>query len=325
MSALDELFEFIDTAGTDMPAPKAGKNKSPTPYPDDPSDWEFAGGFAQYTQVGPGLMPVPSTIQKLPPAMYKIQYTNQGPVFVRMFPATDQLLRLPDSKSDEVIRDIERFWGMKETFKSLGYSHKRGFLLWGPQGSGKTSTINTVSQQIIANKGVAFFVSDVDPGDVATMLGRFREAEPDRPAVVLLEDIDTIIQQFGEHNVLSLLDGENSIANVVFIATTNYPEKLDPRVINRPSRFDKIVKIGMPTPEARRMYIESRKLELSPEELEQWVDLTEDFSIAHIKELIVSVKCFGCSLDESVERLRAMERTPKSDSSDTKVGFGFGG
>ncbi len=91
---------------------------------------------------------------------------------------------------------------------------------------GKTSTIAVVTKQMTDAGGVVF-LGDTSPQILAIGLKQFREIEPDRPAVVILEDIDTIIENFGESEVLSILDGENSIANVCYIATTNFPENLD--------------------------------------------------------------------------------------------------
>lgn len=291
-------------------------------YGGDDSSSINAGKYVQYSAFGPGFMPCSRTIKTLRAGIYEIQLTNNGPIFVEMNVVTDDLLRLPDSKSDQVIAEIERFWTLKERFILLGYNHKRGFLLWGPQGSGKTSTVNVVMKQTVEDGGIVFVMGSMQPDIMAMMLARFRQAEPDRHAVVVIEDIDTLIQRYGESEVLAILDGEKSISNVVYIATTNYPERLEPRVVNRPSRFDQVVKIGMPTPEARYTYLKSRKLTLTEKELDKWVEQTEDLSIAHIKELIISVMLYDKTLEESVLRLRTMARTPKSDSSDRKLGFG---
>jgi SpoVK/Ycf46/Vps4 family AAA+-type ATPase len=154
------------------------------------------------------------------------------------------------------------------------------------------------------------------------MLRRFRQVEPNRPALVILEDIDAYVRQHGESEVLSILDGEQSIDNVVYIATTNYPENLDPRVINRPSRFDLIMFIDMPNADARRLYLKSRDTKLNDEQIEKWVKDTDGFSIAHLKELIVGVCLFGKPVEEEVKRLRTMMRRQPS-STDGKTGMGF--
>ena len=278
------------------------------------------GGKVQYQEFADGFAPAGQTVPSLPPGTYRIQVTPQGAYFSPQRIVTDNLLRLPDAKSDEVIREIERFWTLKSRFTKFGFTHKRGFLLWGPPGSGKTSTVALVSKQLVEAGGVVV-IGNCHPVLLSSMLSDFRQVEPQRPLVVLLEDLDTIISQHGEHETLALLDGESSVDNVVFVATTNYPEHLDGRVVNRPSRFDRVVKIGMPSPAARKLYIESRGV---PGDVRRWVDLTEGFSLAHIKELIIGVCCFEGDLDAEADRLRGMSKKPKSDAADAPVGFGAG-
>jgi SpoVK/Ycf46/Vps4 family AAA+-type ATPase len=230
----------------------------------------------------------------------------------------DELMRLPDSASEDIYQNIETFWTKEEHFRSFGFLWKRGILLWGPAGSGKTSTLQLISQSIVEKGGLSVYVSH--PAVTAQGLAIFRRIEPDRPCVVMLEDLDAMISNHGEHEVLALLDGELQIDNVVFIATTNYPERLDKRIVNRPSRFDIVKLIGMPNAEAREMYLsrKNKRLVDNPAELAQWVKESDQFSIAHLKELIVSVEVFEVSLDHAIKRLRKMmDFHPKSDDANT--------
>lgn len=277
-------------------------------------------GFTQYAIFGAGFSPARSTAPALPPGSYGIAYSDSAGWYFDPSPlSTDALLRLPDSKSDAVISEIGRFWTLKEKFASFGFVHKRGFLLYGPPGSGKTSTIAVVTQNTVDAGGVVI-INNVPPDITSQMLRSFRDVEPERPAVVIFEDIDATIKRHGEAEMLSLLDGEASIDNVVYIATTNYPENLAGRVVNRPSRFDKVIKIGMPNAAARTMYLQSRGL--SSDEIAKWVPNTEDLSIAHLKELIVAVHCLGEDFDDTLKRLRRMAVTPSSDGDKGSVGFG---
>lgn len=62
----------------------------------------------------------------------------------------------------------------------------------------------------------------------------------------------------------------------------------------------------MPTAAARRHYLAHKEPDLTAEELDAWVAISDNFSIAHLRELIILVKCFGASLEEAASRLRAM-------------------
>jgi len=101
------------------------------------------------------------------------------------------------------------------------------------------------------------------------------------------------------------------IHKAVFLATTNYPEKLGSRILNRPSRFDKKFFIAMPNRLAREMFIRSR-LE-NESEIQKWADDTDGLSIAHIKELFVATKILGDSYDEALGVLKEMRSTPSSE------------
>jgi hypothetical protein len=85
----------------------------------------------------------------------------------------------------------------------------------------------------------------------------------------------------------------------VFLASTNYPDRLDRRFVDRPSRFDTIRYVGMPTGAARRAYLKTKEPSLTDWELALWVDLTEEFSLAHLRDLIIAVRCFGQPSDKA--------------------------
>lgn len=280
----------------------------------------MAGRLTQYAYHGAGFVGTTKTRATVPTGTYKIEFDQRVGFSLQPLPiTTDNLYRLPDTKSDEVIDEIKRFWTLGAKFREFGFIHKRGILLYGPPGSGKTSTISMATAQMLEMGGIVIF-ADV-PAAISSILYQVRQIEPDRPVIVIIEDIDTVIHRHGESEVLAILDGEMSVDNIVFLATTNYPEKLDGRVVNRPSRFDKVVKIGMPNAEARELYL--TKKGISKADVETWVGLSEGFSIAHLKEMLVCVLCFGDNLDDVATRLhKMMAKAPKSDSSDTEMGFG---
>lgn len=214
---------------------------------------------------------------------------------------TDNLVRLDNGPAKEVIDEIKKFWGLKDRFKSFGYLHKRGFLLHGPPGTGKTTTLNLIMEDMVKAGGMVVTVSDARMvGPLIDMLKGFRAVDAHTPLLVVMEDIDNLVGVV-ETQILALLDGEYQIENVVYVATTNYLRRLPERIHNRPSRFDKKIEIGPPSVEARREYLRSRGI--TGPELEDYVKHSKGISIAHLKELIISVAILGNDLKGTAERL----------------------
>ena len=114
---------------------------------------------------------------------------------------------------------------------------------------------------------------------------------------------------------------KNGINKIIFIATTNYPERLDARIINRPSRFDLIVKIDLPNAEARALYLRTCLGKTQTDDGIDLVERTSGLTFAHLRELIVSVYCLDYPAEAAIERLQHMKVKPKSSELSGAIGF----
>jgi len=141
-----------------------------------------------------------------------------------------------------------------------------------------------------------------------------------------MEDLDAHINRHGEEQVLGLLDGESQITGVLNIATTNYPEYLDKRIVSRPRRFDRLVFIGHPDAETRKLYL-SRKLKINGEMAKKWAIDTEGFSFAALADLVISVECLEIPYYNALEKLRKImsEKQSSSKFHRSNTGFSLGG
>ncbi len=245
---------------------------------------------------------------RLPPGLYKCVYTEKtGHSFQKLIVSTDDLIPLPEKASIRVIEEIQKFWTLKEEFQKRGFLHKRGVLMFGQPGSGKTASIQFLIKDIIVQGGIAIYADD--PRVLTGCLQTFRRIEPDRNVIVVLEDFETLtVDPEHENEWLSVLDGESQIDNVVFLATTNYITRLDRRFTDRPSRFDLVQPVSMPSALSRATFLQHKEPSLSNDEVKEWTTRTPGFSYAHLKEMIVAIKCLGHSLDDTVERLREMQK-----------------
>lgn len=258
---------------------------------------------------------------ELPSGLYEIKANQQvGLYFSRINISTESILKLPDSNSEKVVKEIANFWNQEEVFKKYQLTYKRGILLWGPPGSGKTCTIKLIIDDVIKRGGIG--LKFCHPELFSEGIKILRDIQPDVPIVVLMEDLDSTIETYDESMIINILDGVDRIDKVIFLATTNYPEKLGQRIINRPSRFDRRYKIDYPTADARKMYLNHlfNRNDKKDYDIDQWVEDTKDMSLAHLRELFVAVVILGNEYSESIELLQLM-RDSISDEDGNSTGF----
>lgn len=281
------------------------------------TQWSVIGGNF-YT----GVAHVTPTIE---PGVYKPAVINQMIGLKRINLSTDDIIEFDDSPTKQVIEEIEYFWNNKDRFKKHGYLHKRGILMHGEPGSSKTTTVKILINKIIERGGIAIYADN--PDRTSETLHMLRQIEPDKPIILVMEDLEVLCEHntHNENLWLSILDGETQVDNVVYLATTNYIERLDKRFIDRPSRFDVIVPVNMPTANVRATYFSMKIPDVSDELLIELVNATENMSVAHLKEVVISTQVYGRPLKEVISRMKIMRKRKYSSEDFTErenIGFG---
>lgn len=286
-----------------------------------------------YTQwsVYPGnvFSPTIPTAEKLPAGFYDLTYSqSDGICLSKKSVSADDLFLLPSFELEEIIKDIQNFWERRDVFKKYGLLHKRGILMYGEPGVGKSAIIQLCTKYLIENlSGLVINITNFDELEWYNhIVHKLRQIEPDRPLIVILEDIESIAgdNSYTVSTLLNLLDGVKQIDNVVYLATTNYPEKLEDRITNRPSRFDRRYEVLVPSDEIRRAYFINKLTEedIKNIDLDVWISKTDGMSMAHLRELVISVIVMGNDLDTTIDRLNGMKVRPKVTKG-SQIGIGF--
>jgi SpoVK/Ycf46/Vps4 family AAA+-type ATPase len=260
--------------------------------------WSTDRVGATWTPGGYGSTDLPSGVF-LPVSPY-----GGPPYLKRIMFNTDSLLDLPDDPSSEILDHVEDFWSKEQAFRDLRVTYKRGIILYGPPGSGKSATIYRLASMLVQYNAVMIMAKSAGHAQLGIEL--VKALEPKRKIVVILEDIDGMIRHGGDEELTHLLDGGTDVDSVLFLATTNYPERIPPRILNRPSRFDVRIRISMPSAPARRAYINHLVSSNLLVDIDEMVDATAGLSIASIKEVIILTQIFGDSITDAIAKLSAL-------------------
>ena len=139
-----------------------------------------------------------------------------------------------------LLEDARHFFGQIGFFTRHGQSGMRKVLLTGPPGTGKTSILMALATALGAEMPVILGGEDAEV--VATCA---RAAAQHRPCVVMVEEMDMLARPSSA--ALGFLDGTDTPRNpagTYLIATTNYPRRIDKRILKRPGRIDRVISVG---------------------------------------------------------------------------------
>lgn len=274
--------------------------------------------------------PCNETRHKVPAGVYRLGYSQSLGIYMAKNNTilSDKLLRLPIKECNEIIDDVRDFWkeDTKAKFKEYNTVYKRGIIVYGPPGNGKSYMMQIIIDDLVKQNGVIITLDTVNCVEYfVSFAQKFRKIEPTRPLVVILEDIDNVIDAGTSvlSALMNILDGVNQIDNVVYLATTNYPEKLQERISNRPSRFDRVYLVDSPNREVREYFIRHKlhQADVDSLDMNKWLEATDGLSLSHIKELIVSVVILGKQFDDVIEHFESMKRPKNGRGTINNVGF----
>lgn len=221
-------------------------------------------------------------------------WSKSDALFQSIRSATFENLVLAGSLKAEIREDLSRFFAARETYERHGVPWKRGVLFVGPPGNGKThavkALVNDLGKPCLYVKSLQ--AEHSTEHDCVRQV--FRRARKTAPCILVLEDLDSLINDGNRSFFLNELDGFAANTGVVALATTNHPGRLDPAILDRPSRFDRKYHFDLPGPAERlayaRLWAATLAEALRPSEggLADLAGRTDGFSFAYLKELFLS-------------------------------------
>lgn len=221
-------------------------------------------------------------------------WNKDGDLYKSIQSARLENLILPPKLKEAIRYDAANFFESRERYHRFNIPWKRGLILIGPPGNGKThmikGLINDLKQSCMYVKSLKsrFQNEDLSIREV------FQKARLSAPCILVMEDIDALIDNENRSFFLNELDGFRKNEGLLVIATTNHPEKLDPAIVDRPSRFDRKYHFDLPAVAERSAYLRwwnnqlDEALKLTDEGLNAVAASAEGFSFAYLKELALA-------------------------------------
>jgi hypothetical protein len=245
--------------------------------------------------------------------------------------SAEQLI-LPPETLAEIRRQVVGVADHKSRLLAAGQHLKRGLLLYGPPGVGKTHTVRYLTSSLTGTT-----VLQLTGGALHLIAEACSVARTLQPAMLVVEDVDLIAEDRGMHpgqhpllfQLLNEMDGLAEDADVVFVLTTNRADLLEPALAARPGRVDQAVALDLPDVEARRALFDLYRgaMPVDRSGLDDVLDRTEGVTASFLKELLrraallaasrtpedsaleVSAGDLSSALDELLDTRNAMTRT----------------
>ena len=228
--------------------------------------------------------------------------------------------------------NINRFLQSEAVYKELKMDYRRAILLYGDPGTGKSQFIYQLSHELIENRGAivtriensrsldTFFEYLVNP--LSKYTGRMK--------VVVIEELaDLCSSRNNITMLLTLLDSMIFRDNVLFLITTNHPDRIPSNIVDRPSRLDLLCPIHSRDLDHKFMdgwFKFCMNREITNEERQQaWYNETKgELSPAYLKELFIYSRLHDITLDEAWQVIKERRDEITRDFRERNGGIGFG-
>jgi transitional endoplasmic reticulum ATPase len=200
-----------------------------------------------------------------------------------------------------LIDDVQGFFDSQALYAQYAVPWKRGIILHGVPGNGKTVSIKALMSSLYARPNPpipSLYVKSFKTmcyTEQYAIHAIFNKARHMAPCLLIFEDLDSLVNDSVRSYFLNEVDGVESNEGILMIGSTNHLDTLDPAISKRPSRFDRKYHFKLPEMAERKSYAEywrakldkHNKVDFPAEVTDIIAQLTEGFSFAYLKELFV--------------------------------------
>ena len=249
-----------------------------------------------------------------------------------------------DEVKQELIEAVEWPLKHKKTFKEMGVKPPKGVLIYGPPGTGKTLLAKAVAKETEAN-----FIAIKGPELLSKWVNEtpqlvkklFLKARQVSPSIIFIDEIDAITENRSTsdtksssnmnavNQLLTEMDGLQTLSDVIIIAATNRPDVMDTALL-RPGRFDRIVMAGVPDAKAREAIftVHTKEMPLAKEvKMKDLVLKTEGYVGADIEAVCREAAMFQLRKDFNSKEIKmnafdqALEKVKPSASKEIQEAY----
>ncbi|KAM0799150.1 P-loop containing nucleoside triphosphate hydrolase protein [Usnea florida] len=201
---------------------------------------------------------------------------------------------------DNLTRDVEGFFDHENDYKQFDVPWKRGIILHGLPGNGKTISVKALIHGLATRPDPipTLYVKSTTGyhGTIYAIRQVFKKARKMAPCLLIFEDLDSIITESTRSFFLNEVDGLEGNDGIMIIGSTNYLEKLDAGITKRPSRFDRKYHFDLPAAPERARYCNywrsrltgNKAIDFPPSLCTAIAGITDGFSFAYLQEAFIS-------------------------------------
>jgi SpoVK/Ycf46/Vps4 family AAA+-type ATPase len=262
----------------------------------------------------------------IPNGIYNIKFSPEYGSYLSLIEFNDdKSVGLLDEYFEEINDDFNKFLSLEEKYKKAGMEFNRAILLHGHPGCGKKYLAKRLGKSF---DGITLYADE--PEDLKRMISLLKTNNNNIKILVIIEEIGVLLEKAGVSSVMDIFKSKENYDGIYVLSTTNFEEKVDEYLSNRPGVFEEKILVDYPEEEDRLKYIshliKSFEIDVDKKRILKISKDTKSISLGHIKNLIESVFLYDYHYEDKLEDIKTAKENLVSSlySSNNMNGIGFG-